>query len=178
MPIEPAMLARSIATLTDLDPQQDLAATLQQAVAAAKRLFDADPAGVMLVDVDGSLRWASASDQRAQHLEDNQEVFAAGPCAEAFTGGRPAVMHDATLEPRWGEIALTFVEVGCPDGTRTPGRAGGPHPPAPGGQGIGPTARRRGPRGRRRPAPAPRANQAAGNPSGTDQGRHRDLAVG
>jgi hypothetical protein len=30
----------------------------------------------MLVDVYGSLRWASASDQRAQILEDNQEVFA------------------------------------------------------------------------------------------------------
>jgi len=30
----------------------------------------------MLVDVDGSLRWASASDQRAQILEDNQEAFA------------------------------------------------------------------------------------------------------
>jgi hypothetical protein len=49
----------------------------------------------MLVDVDGTLRWASASDWRAQVLEDDQEVFAAGPCAEAFTTGRPAVMHDA-----------------------------------------------------------------------------------
>ena len=62
--------------LTDLQPDQDLAVTLQQAVTAAKQLFDADAAGVMLVDVDGSLRWASASDQRAQILEDNQEVFA------------------------------------------------------------------------------------------------------
>jgi hypothetical protein len=35
-------------------------------VQAAKQLFDADAAGVMLVDIDGSLRWASASDQRAQ----------------------------------------------------------------------------------------------------------------
>jgi GAF domain-containing protein len=74
------MLAKSIGTLTDLHPDQDLGATLQQAVQAAKQLFDADAAGVMLVDIDGSLRWASASDQRAQILEDNQEVFAAGPC--------------------------------------------------------------------------------------------------
>ena len=63
---------------------------------AAKGLFDADAAGIMLADLDGTLRWATASDQRAQTLEDNQEVFAAGPCMAAFTSGRPAAMHDAT----------------------------------------------------------------------------------
>jgi len=77
---------------------------LDQAVVAAKQLFDADAAGIMLVDRDGRLRWASASDERAQSLEDNQEVFAAGPCMQADTSGRPAGMHDATMERRWGEI--------------------------------------------------------------------------
>ena len=38
----------------------------------------------MLVDLDGNLRWTSASDQRAQTLEDNQEIFAAGPYAQAY----------------------------------------------------------------------------------------------
>jgi hypothetical protein len=102
MPIDPSMLAKSIGTLTDLHPDQDLPATLQQASVAAKQLVDADAAGVMLADLDGRLRWASASDQRAQVLEDNQEVFAAGPCMEAYASGRPAVMHDATMERRWG----------------------------------------------------------------------------
>jgi GAF domain-containing protein len=125
MPIDPSMLAKSIGTLTDLRPDEDLAATLHQAVVAAKQLFDADAAGVMLVDLDGRLRWASASDERAQVLEDNQEVFAAGPCAEAFTSGRPAVMHDATLERRWGEIALTFVEVQIRSGLSVPVDLGG-----------------------------------------------------
>jgi GAF domain-containing protein len=126
MPIEPAMLAKSIGTLTDQDlgPSRDLATTLQQAVRAAKQLVDADAAGVMLADADGRLRWASASDQRAQALEDNQEVFAAGPCAEAFTSGRPAVMHDATAEQRWGEVVLTFVEVRIRSGVERPGAAG------------------------------------------------------
>ena len=125
MPIDPSMLAKSIGTLTDLQPQQDLVATLQQAVLAAKQLFDADAAGVMLVDIDGHLRWASASDQRAQVLEDNQEVFAAGPCAQAYATGKPAVMHDATLERRWGEIALTFVEVQIRSGLSVPIELGG-----------------------------------------------------
>jgi GAF domain-containing protein len=125
MPIDPSMLAKSIGTLTDLHPDQDLPATLQQAVQAAKSLFDADAAGVMLVDLDGHLRWASASDQRAQSLEDNQEVFAAGPCLEAYTSGRPAAMHDATTERRWGEITLTMVEVQIRSGLSVPIDLGG-----------------------------------------------------
>jgi hypothetical protein len=96
------MLAKSIGTLTDLDPQRDLAATLQQAVIAAKQLCDVDAAGVMLADADGQLRWTSASDQLAQAIEDNQEVFGQGPCMEAFAHGRPAAMHDTRREPQWG----------------------------------------------------------------------------
>jgi GAF domain-containing protein len=120
MPIDPAMLAKSIGTLNDLDPTRDLPATLRQAVLAVKQLFDAQAAGIMLADADGQLRWASASDQRAQTLEDNQEIFAAGPCAQAYTTGKPAVMQDATLERRWGEIALTFVEVQIRSGLSVP----------------------------------------------------------
>src|SRR4029453_6315900 len=125
MPIGPSMLAKRIAPLTALHPAQDLTATLHQAVQAAKQLFDADAAGVMLVDIDGQLRWASASDEGAQTLEDNQEVFAAGPCLEAYTSGRPAVMHDATLERRWGEITLTMVEVQIRSGLSVPIDLGG-----------------------------------------------------
>jgi GAF domain-containing protein len=125
MPIDPAMLAKSIAALTDLDPERDLAATLEQAVIAAKQLFMVDAAGIMLADADGKLRWASASDPLAQTLEDNQEVFAAGPCLQAFVSGRPAVIHDATLEPGWGEITLAFVELEIRSGLSVPVELGG-----------------------------------------------------
>jgi GAF domain-containing protein len=100
MPIDPALLAKSIATLTDVDPERDLASTLEQAVVAAKQLFAVDAAGIMLADADGRLRWASASDPLAQSPEDNQEILAAGPCLQAFASGQPAVIHDITLEPR------------------------------------------------------------------------------
>jgi len=125
MPIDPALLAKTIATLTDLDPSADLAAALEQAVVAAKQLFAVDAAGIMLADGDGKLRWASASDLRAQTLEDNQEVFVAGPCLQAFASGRSAVMHDATLEPRWGEITLAFVELQIRSGLSVPVQLGG-----------------------------------------------------
>jgi putative methionine-R-sulfoxide reductase with GAF domain len=125
MPIDPATLAKSIATLTDLDPERDLAAMLEQAVLAAKQLFAVDAAGIMLADADGRLRWASASDPLAQALEGNQETLAAGPCLQAFKSGRPAVMHDATLEPRWGELAVAFVELQIRSGLSVPVQLGG-----------------------------------------------------
>jgi hypothetical protein len=125
MPIDPGLLAKSIATLTDLDPELDLAATLEQAVVAAKQLFAVDAAGIMLADADGRLRWASASDPLAQTLEDNQETFAAGPCLQAFASGRPAVICDATLEPHWGEITLAFVELQVRSGLSVPVELGG-----------------------------------------------------
>jgi len=124
MPIDPALLTRSIAALTDRDPERDLASTLEQAVLAAKQLFMVDAAGIMLADNDGALRSASASDQRAQALEDSQERFAAGPCAQAFSTGRPVVMCDATLEPRWGEVRHAFAEARIRSGLSVPVRLG------------------------------------------------------
>jgi hypothetical protein len=125
MPIDPSMLAKSIATLTDLDPELDLATTLEQAVVAAKQLFAVEAAGIMLADADGRLRWASASDPLAQTLEDNQETFAAGPCLQAFVSGQPAVIHDATLEPHWGEITLALVELQIRSALSVPVQLGG-----------------------------------------------------
>jgi hypothetical protein len=83
----PSMLAKSIGTLTDLHPDQDLPATLQQAVLAAKQLFDAD----------GQLRWASASDQRAQTLEDTRR------CSPPTPAPRPSTPTDrrSSTTPPW-----------------------------------------------------------------------------
>ena len=125
MPIDPSMLANSIATLTDLDPERDLAATLEQTVVAAKQLFAVDATGIMLADADGRLRWASASDPLAQALEGNQETFAAGPCLQAFASGQPAVIHNATLEPHWGEITLALVELDIRSALSVPVELGG-----------------------------------------------------
>jgi hypothetical protein len=65
MRIDPGVLVASISSLADTQPQQDLAGTLQQVVDAAKLLFRAKGAGVMLADEHGELRWVAASDQQA-----------------------------------------------------------------------------------------------------------------
>jgi GAF domain-containing protein len=111
MRIDSEALVASISSLADAQPQHDLAATLQQVVDAAKLLFGAKGAGVMLADEQGQLRWVSATDQDSQLAEDNQELLGQGPCQVAFSQRAPAMMRDARAEPDWGEISLLFSDV-------------------------------------------------------------------
>jgi GAF domain-containing protein len=112
MPIDPTDLAKSIGTLGSLDPERGPAPTLQQVADAAKQLFAADGAGLMLVDAEGQLRWASASDQTAQSLEDGQERLAQGPCAVAFSQRLPAAIRDIRTEPEWAEFTQVLLSEG------------------------------------------------------------------
>jgi GAF domain-containing protein len=112
MPIDPTDLAKSIGALGSLDPGRGLALTLQQISDAAKQLFSADGAGLMLIDAEGQLRWASASDQTAQTLEDGQERLAQGPCAVAFSQRLAAAIRDIHTEPDWDKFAKVLVSEG------------------------------------------------------------------
>src|SRR5215216_1962659 len=60
----------------------------------------------------GQLRWASASDQTAQTLEDRQERLAQGPCAVAFSQRLPAAIRHLQLEPDWQEFTQVLVSEG------------------------------------------------------------------
>ena len=112
MPINPTDLAKSIGALGSLDPEQGLAPTLQQIADSAKQLFAADGAGLMLIDAEGQLRWASASDQTAQTLEDRQERLAQGPCAVAFSQRLPAAIRNIHTEPDWEAFAQVLLGEG------------------------------------------------------------------
>jgi GAF domain-containing protein len=112
MPIDPTDLAKSIGALGTLDPEPGLAPALQQLTDAAKQLFRADGAGLMLIDAEGVLRWASASDQTAQTVEDGQERLAQGPCAVAFSQRLPAAIRNISLEPEWQEFTQVLVSEG------------------------------------------------------------------
>src|SRR5215212_11556106 len=112
MPIDPTELTKSIGAIGSLDPERGLAPTLQQVVVAAKQLFEADGAGLMLIDREGQLRWASASDQTAQAAEDGQERLAQGPCMAAFGQRAPAMMRDISAEPEWAELAQVLMGEG------------------------------------------------------------------
>jgi GAF domain-containing protein len=120
MPIDPSNLAKSIGALDNLDPERGLALTLQQVTDAAKQLFGADGAGLMLVDADGQLRWASASDQSAQTVEDGQERLAQGPCAVAFSQRLPAAIRNLHTEPDWAEFTQVLLAEGISAGLSVP----------------------------------------------------------
>jgi GAF domain-containing protein len=112
MPIDPTDLARSIGALPTLELEHGLARTLQQVVDGAKQLFDADGAGLMLVDQEGALRWASATDQSAQTVEDGQERLAQGPCAVAFSQRAPATIRNVNTDPDWQEFTKVLLGEG------------------------------------------------------------------
>ena len=120
MPIDPTDLAKSFGALGSLDPERGLAPTLQQIADSAKQLFAADGAGLMLVDAEGQLRWASASDQTTQSIEDGQERLAQGPCAVAFSQRLPAAICDIRIEPDWAEFSQVLLSEGICAGLSVP----------------------------------------------------------
>ena len=120
MAIDPTELAKSIGALGSLDPERGLAPTLQQIADSAKQLFAADGAGLMLVDAEGQLRWASASDQTAQTLEGSQERLAQGPCVVAFSQRLPAAIRDIRIEPGWAEFTQVLLAAGICAGLSVP----------------------------------------------------------
>ena len=120
MSIDPAKLASGIGALDTLSLESGLARTLQQVLDSAKALFDADRAGLMLVDHAGALRWASASDQVAEPVAADQERLAQGPCMLAFAQRAPVAVRDLSAEPGWRDLAALSVPVqvgGGPVGT-------------------------------------------------------------
>jgi hypothetical protein len=61
----------------------------------------------MLADERGELRWATASDQQTQLIEEGQERLGAGCCVNAFAEHAPMAMRD-TARKRTGERSPTW----------------------------------------------------------------------
>jgi GAF domain-containing protein len=103
--ISPATLVASLASLHQIDLERDFTVALQRVVTAAQELFQASGAGLMLLEEGESLRWASATDQRAQTLETFQEQLGKGPVMRAFLECRPAVIRDVATDAQVAEVA-------------------------------------------------------------------------
>jgi GAF domain-containing protein len=74
-------------------------------VEAAKLLFEADEAGLMLAGKEELLTWASASDALAERAEAVQAELGAGPCMVAWQQRSPVAVRDVEAESRWSEVA-------------------------------------------------------------------------
>jgi GAF domain-containing protein len=110
MPIDPAHLARSLGALDTLDVERGFARTLQQVLRSVNTLFDADRAGLMLVDHTGALCWASASDWVVEPPEGDLDRLAHGPCRTAFAQRAPAAVTDLSAEPGWRALAQVGID--------------------------------------------------------------------
>jgi hypothetical protein len=103
MRIEPAALARSAGTLTTLDPSEGFPEALQQVVDAAKLLFEADGAGLMLVGKGELLTWASASDAQAERAEAVQAELGR-PLHGRLAQRSPVAVRDVEAEACWSQV--------------------------------------------------------------------------
>ena len=104
--IDIGALLKSIGSLQDLELRRTgLGPALQQVVDAAKALFKAEGAGLMLVGEGEVLRWVTATDARAQSLEAAQERLGEGPCVEAFHRYAVQQVSDSAAEQRWPDLA-------------------------------------------------------------------------
>ena len=111
--IDMDVLTRSIGSLRiPQDSGAGLEATLQQVVDAAAVLFHADGAGLMLLAEGEALRFVTATDPRAQRLEQLQERLQDGPCLAAFDGGDVQQLTGNELEQRWPAYARALREGG------------------------------------------------------------------
>jgi putative methionine-R-sulfoxide reductase with GAF domain len=124
MRIDPAALVKSIGDLESFDLAEGLAASVELLVTMTKDLLDADGAGLMLVDADGQLRWASASDQPAQEVEQDQQELAQGPCAQAFSQAAPVAWRDVDRDGL-GEIVSALLQARYKAGVSVPVELGG-----------------------------------------------------
>jgi transcriptional regulator with GAF, ATPase, and Fis domain len=103
--IDVEALLKSIGSLQDLQfRQRGLEPATQQVVDAAKTLFKADGAGLMLIGEGEVLRWVTATDPRAQVIEAAQERLGEGPCVEAFERGTLQLIADTGAEERWPDL--------------------------------------------------------------------------
>src|SRR5215217_9371858 len=91
---------------------ENTAELLQQAVVAARGMPGVTGSGLMLVDADGQLRYAAASDDAGARLEQVQEELGSGPCQSAFRRDDLSSTADLRIDGRWPELARRLAD--CP----------------------------------------------------------------
>ena len=126
MRIEPAALAKSIGTLTTLDPSEGFPEALQQVVDAAKLLFEADGAGLMLVGKGELLTWPAPPTPRPSGQRPSRWSWGPAPAWSPGTA-KPSSVRDVEAEAHWSEVAPALVAAQLRAAWRLPVElAGGP----------------------------------------------------
>ena len=103
----------------------DLTVTLRRVVDALRELFDADGAGLMLVDDGQLLHYVATTDGRAAALEAAQSEGGEGPCVDSLVHARVVHSGDLAVEERWPRFRADVVGLGVRSICGVPIHAGG-----------------------------------------------------
>jgi GAF domain-containing protein len=99
--IDPAALARSLSALRERSLDEGLGQALEHVTAAARELFSASGAGIMLTDESSGLTAVAATDEPGRWLELAQERVGEGPCVDALTFDQIMTTADLRADDRW-----------------------------------------------------------------------------
>ena len=109
-----ARIAETFVELSDaLVDDFDVIELLHVLAARCVELLDLDAAGLVMADVNGSLRTVAASDERTRALEQAEIQSGQGPCVDCFRSGEPLVNVDLrSARGRWPGFAPQAVAAG------------------------------------------------------------------
>lgn len=106
--IDPEALAGSLRRLRHLDVAADLSVRLDDVVDQVRQIFSSDGAGLMFLDDQSALRYATASDEGGRLLEQAQEDLGHGPCVSSLVENTLVATVDVQADERWPSLARTM----------------------------------------------------------------------
>lgn len=105
-------LARTLVELADtLVDDFDVGELLGLLVERSVELFDATAAGLVLADIDGTLRLMASTSEAMKLVELFQVQSDQGPCLDCYRSGEPVIVEDlAAAAPRWPRFSPFAVD--------------------------------------------------------------------
>ncbi len=103
----------------------ELRASLQTVADATCALFDADGAGVMLLDEQQALHYVSSTSNEAAALEAAQEETGEGPCVDSIIFDEVVMTSDVMTDRRWPRLRQAATDMGVGAVMGAPIRLGG-----------------------------------------------------
>lgn len=110
--IDLAALERSLASVREQVDEGELGRAMHQVVVAAKDVFAASGAGLMLIDEGSVLAAVAASDAAGMLLETSQEQHGHGPCVDAVTFDQIVTTEDLACDERWPMLLPELPDAG------------------------------------------------------------------
>lgn len=107
-----------------LDPTE-LEGSIAAVTAATLAIFEADGAGVMLVDGDEALHYLGTTDERSNRFEAAQEQTGEGPCIDALLQDTIVSSTDIGADDRWPRLTEELEGTGIAGMLGVPIRLGG-----------------------------------------------------